>query len=69
MDLKEITKQLTERRIERGLSQSGLARYAGLSSHAVSSLERGYRSGSTYDTVRRMATALGYKIALVEGEE
>lgn len=46
------------KRIERQISQRELARGAGLSSGAISMIERGERTDLRADTVRRISNAL-----------
>lgn len=46
------------KRMERGLSQRQLAKLAGLSSGAISMIERGDRTELRADTVRRIERAL-----------
>jgi DNA-binding XRE family transcriptional regulator len=60
-------------REEAGLTQAQLAEKAGLSSQAIAALEQGTR-GPTWETVRRLAIALGigeeeFKVRLPEGAE
>ena len=50
---------LREEREAAGMSQRALARQAGLSPQAVSRIERGETQTPRWETIRRLATALG----------
>src|SRR5262249_30659107 len=50
--------QLRRYRVERGLTQEGLAEHAGLSTRAISDLERGIKLHPRRDTIQMLAEAL-----------
>jgi transcriptional regulator with XRE-family HTH domain len=51
--------RLKELRREKGLTQEALARAAGLSKGGVSDLEQDRRASPSWDTVQKLAAALG----------
>jgi DNA-binding XRE family transcriptional regulator len=69
----DFTIRLKVLREKAGLTQAQLAQKAGLSPQAIAALEQGTR-GPTWETVRRLAMALGvgeeeFKVGLPEGAE
>lgn len=56
------------KRIEKGFSQRGLAKVAGLSGAAISMIERGERLDLRADTARRIALALELDVTEVMNE-
>lgn len=69
----DFTIRLKVLRDKSGLTQVQLAQKAGLSPQAIAALEQGTR-GPTWETVRRLAMALGvgeeeFKVSLPEGAE
>lgn len=62
-----FAKKLRQAREAKGLSQYGLAKSAGLSKQAVSSLELGVNDPS-WDTVQKLAAALGVDCTAFAGD-
>jgi DNA-binding XRE family transcriptional regulator len=66
-DALEPAYQLAKLRIERGLSQSELAKLSGTNQAGISGLESGKRD-VRLSTLTRVATALGYRVCLAPNE-
>ena len=59
----DLIASIIQRRLERGISQTELARIAGMQQPAISRLEKGSHS-STINTFLRVASALDLEISL-----
>lgn len=66
---RKLRERLAELREERGWSQAELARLAGLSSTTVSRIESGDRVDTRWDTIMKLASALGVEPEDLTGEQ
>jgi transcriptional regulator with XRE-family HTH domain len=67
-ELGSLNRALTILRISRGLSQDEVAKATGLSNSALSEYERG-RKTPEFKNVRKIVTALGYRLSAVDRAE
>lgn len=63
--MKEIGKQIAERRKKNGLTQQDLSEISGVSAKTINSIELG-KANSSVNVLSKVANPLGFKISLSE---
>ncbi len=67
MDVKELSRQVQARRKEKGISQTELAEFAGISRNYISLIERGEAKNISIKVINHLAIALGTSLGELTG--